>query len=97
MFDLLSKVSVHPVAIIICSVLCSLLGVWGRNRAILRRVRTIEDEVEHLADRMDRQNKIRGGRASADARLSHMQQAAEIAAAASQKKEIIRLPGRNTA
>lgn len=93
MLEILYKISESPAFVIILSVASALLGVWGKNRAVLRRLRNVEDEIDHLADRFDRANKIRGGRASADKREEFMREAQEIAARA-QTNQTIKLPGR---
>lgn len=99
MSEILFNSGFSPVLIIILSVSLALLGVWGRNRSIMRRIRELEDDVTHLTERFDRANKIKGGRASAEARDSNLREAQEIAALANMKplNQPIVLPGRRTA
>lgn len=88
------KICSSPLFQPILCLLCALIGVWGANRLTLRRVRTLEDELDHLVDRFERQLKIKAGRASVDSRDSNLREAAAIAASANHAQNTIRLPGR---
>jgi len=96
MFKLLLETCSSPAGVIILALLTSCIGVWGANRATLRRVRHLEDDVVDLTERFERAQKKQAGRASVDARTNHMQEAAEIAARAQAQTAPLKLPGRVT-
>jgi len=83
----------HPLVLLSLAALGAYLGVWGRARTILKRVRNVEDDLEHLTERFERTQKRYAGQQGVAARKGHMEEAAEIAARA-QQPQTIRLPGR---
>jgi len=96
MFDTLSKVCSSPVFHAALCVACAVIGVWGANWKVIRRVRILEDELGHLTDRFERTQKVKAGRASVEARSGHLEEAAMIAAQAKVAPVNNRLPGRAT-
>jgi len=83
----------HPLVLLFLAALGAYLGVWGRTRSFLKRLRNVEDDLEHLTERFERSQKRYAGQQGAASRRGHMEEAAEIAARA-QQPQTIRLPGR---
>lgn len=73
-----------------------LLGVWGDNRGVRRSLRELETDVISLDDRLTREQRKKAGMTLQDQRRANLEEAAIVAAGASNTK-VTKLPGRASA